>query len=308
MHRARRTGHGEHVDLSVQESVASLLEAGLVFYTYSEVVSSRHGARALNPWSIYACRDGLIFLSVIEQDQWERLVDFMGRPEWALLEIFEDMPARLANADALQTFMQEWIGGWTVDALFHEGQKRRICFAPVLDMAGVAQQEHLRVRGFFETLEQPGIGAVEVPGAPFKTSGEGRSAPAPAPRLGEHQERVHPQPIRRPPPQGPAGRPLEGIRVADFSWVWAGPFAALQLAHLGADVVEFESALRLDIGRRLGVFRRDLEPGINRSGYFNQWAQGKRGCSSIWRTRRPSRWRASSWPAATWWWRTSPTG
>src|SRR6266481_627289 len=36
-----------------------------------------------------------------------------------------------------------------------------------------------------------------------------------------------------------AGRaPLAGIRVADFTWVWAGPFCTLQLAHLGPEAIE----------------------------------------------------------------------
>ena len=39
--------------------------------------------------------------------------------------------------------------------------------------------------------------------------------------------------------------PLDGIRVADFCWAWAGPYGALQLAHLGADVIRIESEKRL---------------------------------------------------------------
>jgi crotonobetainyl-CoA:carnitine CoA-transferase CaiB-like acyl-CoA transferase len=73
-----------------------------------------------------------------------------------------------------------------------------------------------------------------------------------------------------------AGRaPLAGLRVADFTWVWAGPFCTLQLAHLGAEVIRVESATRLCVTRLLPPFA-EFKPGTNRSGYFNQYNQGKR--------------------------------
>lgn len=68
--------------------------------------------------------------------------------------------------------------------------------------------------------------------------------------------------------------PLEGIRVADFTWVWAGPFCTLQLAHLGAEVIRVESRTRTCVTRLLPPFA-DGQPGPNRSGYFNQYNQGK---------------------------------
>lgn len=68
--------------------------------------------------------------------------------------------------------------------------------------------------------------------------------------------------------------PLEGVRVADFTWVWAGPFCTLQLAHLGAEVIRVESATRTCVTRLLPPFA-DGKPGPNRSGYFNQYNQGK---------------------------------
>jgi len=70
-------------------------------------------------------------------------------------------------------------------------------------------------------------------------------------------------------------RPLEGIRVADFTWVWAGPFCTLQLAHLGAEVIRIESSTRPCVTRLLPPWP-DSKPGLNRSGYFNQYNQGKR--------------------------------
>ena len=69
-------------------------------------------------------------------------------------------------------------------------------------------------------------------------------------------------------------RPLEGIRVADFTWVWAGPFCTLQLAHLGAEVIRIESAQRTCVTRLLPPWPEG-RPGVNRSGYFNQYNQAK---------------------------------
>src|SRR5262245_29019626 len=68
--------------------------------------------------------------------------------------------------------------------------------------------------------------------------------------------------------------PLEGIRVADFTWVWAGPFATMQLAYLGAEVIRVESQSRMCLTRRLPPLAEG-RTSPNRSGYYNQYNQGK---------------------------------
>src|SRR3990172_1388846 len=69
--------------------------------------------------------------------------------------------------------------------------------------------------------------------------------------------------------------PLDGVRVADFTWVWAGPTCTMQLAHMGAEGIRMESMRRVCTLRMLPPWL-DGQPGINRSGYFNQYSQGKR--------------------------------
>lgn len=73
--------------------------------------------------------------------------------------------------------------------------------------------------------------------------------------------------------------PLEGIRVADFSWFGAGPIAAELLATFGAEVVRVESEARIDSLRVVQPFAMNpdgsFKTGYNVSGYFNNYNAGK---------------------------------
>jgi benzylsuccinate CoA-transferase BbsF subunit len=73
--------------------------------------------------------------------------------------------------------------------------------------------------------------------------------------------------------------PLSGIRVADFTWVWAGPYCTLQLAHMGAEVIRIETKTRPCVTRMLPPWPNGVFDGVNKSGYFNQYNQGKKSLS-----------------------------
>jgi crotonobetainyl-CoA:carnitine CoA-transferase CaiB-like acyl-CoA transferase len=287
-YRALETETGEHIDLSVQEFVASFLEQNFVYYTYQSKVASRLGQRLIYPWGIYQCQDGLIFVVNVEQDQWQRLVELMGNPEWASWEIFKDPFVRAENSDVLKPYVEEWIKEWKVEDLWRAGQERRICFSPVFSMIQLAQQEQLRARNFFVEVTHPQAGTLTHLGPPYKLREPWWKIRRPAPLLGEHNEEVkaslrqvkaNPEGPQTPDPglrTSQARLPLRGVRVADFSWAWAGPFCAMHLAHLGAEVIRIESQVRPDLGRRVPIYPSGMGPGLNRSGYFNQWNQGKK--------------------------------
>jgi len=48
---------------------------------------------------------------------------------------------------------------------------------------------------------------------------------------------------------------LDGVRVIDFSWVWAGPLATKTLGAMGAEIIKVESATRPEYTNRIGWFR-----------------------------------------------------
>ncbi len=76
-------------------------------------------------------------------------------------------------------------------------------------------------------------------------------------------------------------RPLDGIRVADFSWFGAGPIATQTLCTFGAEVIRVESETKIDSLRVVHPFALNedgsFKTGYNVSGYFNNFNAGKLG-------------------------------
>ncbi|MDA1003392.1 MAG: CoA transferase [Chloroflexi bacterium] len=74
------------------------------------------------------------------------------------------------------------------------------------------------------------------------------------------------------------GLPLEGIRVADFFWLIAGPASSRVLADFGAEVIKIESLSRVDRIREGGV--QPPEGAIaDSNGVFNDCNTNKRSIS-----------------------------
>jgi len=75
--------------------------------------------------------------------------------------------------------------------------------------------------------------------------------------------------------------PLDGLRVADFSWFGAGPIAGQTLATFGAEVIRVESETKIDALRVVHPFAMNpdgtFKSGYNVSGYFNNFNAGKLG-------------------------------
>lgn len=281
------TGLGQHVDISVQAAVAGALENGLMHYVYSGTVASRLGRRILGPWGIIQLEDGQLFLVCVTQDEWQRMLDYLGNPEWADSPLFADRLARTENNDALLSLIESELAGRGVQETYHGMQARRVPCTPINDMADVLASDHLTAREFLVEGDHPVAGRLIYPGAQWRFGATPWQAGRSAPLLGEHTGEVMgewtareaaPTPARSRRASGGADAdwPLAGVRVADFTWVWAGPMATMQLAHLGADVIRIESSSRQDTVRSIPPMWQGVA-GPNRSGYFNQYSQGKRG-------------------------------
>jgi benzylsuccinate CoA-transferase BbsF subunit len=72
-----------------------------------------------------------------------------------------------------------------------------------------------------------------------------------------------------------AALPLAGIRIADFTWIIAGPYGAYLLARMGAEVIHIEGFAPPDHIRE-NPPHADGIAGLNRSGFFNSINAGKK--------------------------------
>lgn len=193
---ARRfTGEGQRVDISEAEVWATIhLGHGVHLGVFEGRKSIRSGHRTISvyPWCILPCKDGYMCLIAIQGYQWKRFLEAMGSPEWMDDQRFRDrIGVSLWYADEMDALVETLIIDKTKDELFEICRRDQITFAPVRNIAEVANNGHFAQRGYFVEAERAKTGVLKYPGAPYKLSQTPWQIKRPAPLLGEHNEEIY---------------------------------------------------------------------------------------------------------------------
>ena len=264
----RRTGLGQHVDVSQQQSLTlanmyRTVDAAVGMAPAERVAGGLQAGGVLVPLR-HRTRDGWVTLgpSIVPSTGhfMKRLLAWVseegfGDPAWVdeewgtyairlgARQLPED--AYLPVAEALDAFFATRSTG----ELMEVAVERKLLIAPVLRLDELIESEQLAGRGYTVAVSRKGETAVRRPG-PFAKFG---AAPIryrlPPPRLDEHGPQLRAEPARQPAPSGsekPAALPLAGVKILDLFWVIAGPAATRMLADYGATVVRVESTKHLD--------------------------------------------------------------
>ena len=313
--RSARAGHaGGHVVVSLQEAVnlTTLQTANGNYWHWRREVPSRH--RPITSGASFKSRDGKWTSFTVHPPNWFKFTDWvqtvlgdasLAGPEW------EDMQYRADHSVDAIDIVRRLCAEIDQAELCREGQARGLLVMPLNDIPDLAVDPHLTARHFFHDVENPVVGAtLRMPRTPF-LSDRWHTPLRRAPALGEHTSEalaglgglapaeiealfedgiaagMHPPqdaalPARRSRPASPPAplsadprRPLDGVRVVDFTWAIAGTLCTRLLADLGADVIKVESDYRTDPIRYIGV-QPGEEMSYDTNGQFNDVNANKR--------------------------------
>ncbi len=189
-----RSGLGQHIDMSMLDCQAAILENPLMRYfavgEMPERIGTRHPVNA--PVQALPTRDGYVAVSASDgpTGHWGRFAALIGKPELAEDERFTSGWLRRVNYDELRphlesAFAQRTTHEW-VDLLAQAG----IAVGPVQDVSQVAVDPQLNFRGMFVEAEAPQVGPVTFTNTPVKHSRTPGGVRRGAPELGEHTDAV----------------------------------------------------------------------------------------------------------------------
>lgn len=298
--RQTRSGLGQHVDLSAQQSMnqasQSMMLAERLHATATTRIAGGASLQGIDIQLMWPCKDGQASVTFLFGTGFARFTERLMA--WVHEEGFCDEATRdknwldytmmlldgrepVAEYERVKRCLTEFFGSKTKAELLDGAMARRVLITPVWTTQEVVNSAQLASRDYWDQVEHGEHGTVRHPGAFAKFSATPLPALPGPPTLGSHTDAVLAEPPRRPAVAVSAARhstarPLEGVRVLDFMWAMAGPAASRVLTDYGATVVRVESVNKIDAARTLQPFRDDVaDPEL--SGLWNNMNAGKLG-------------------------------
>jgi CoA:oxalate CoA-transferase len=186
-----RTGHGQHVDISMQDAQVSWLTYMVTMSGLSERALGPQGnSHFLHvPYGTFPVKDGWIIIAVIFDEFWKPLLEITGLGELDTTEN-EVRAGRLKNREAIVTRLGDRLREQGRDHWLPRLRAARIPCAPVNDVAATVTDENVLARNMVVEVPLTQGGTVRMPGNPIKLSETYEDIYSSPPTVGEHTDAV----------------------------------------------------------------------------------------------------------------------
>ena len=193
-------GVGQHIDVSSQEALITYYtdaHPALLWRKLGQNVT-RVGTNStlVIPLGAYPCKDGWIAAGVITPREWDTLAEWIhevtGNDEVLNAAYRGGNQDRAEHIDIITALFLEFAENFTVQELFHEGQRRNLVFLPVNEVTDLLADPQLAESGFWYDIEHDDatIGTVKYPLGIFHSE-EVSARRRPAPALGADNAAVY---------------------------------------------------------------------------------------------------------------------
>lgn len=186
------TGVGQHVDVSMFESVLSVLSDQVANYTMREEIRTGGGNRSVTGKPTadrFATADGYLVLAALTDAQYDALLTALGLTALEQDPRFVDWPSRIAHGSTLHAVIQEVLSARTTGEWTTILDEAGVPFGPVLTVDQAVGRAQISHRGFLHTVQTP-LGETRVAGQGFLMEHGARVAFEFAPTLGQHTDEI----------------------------------------------------------------------------------------------------------------------
>lgn len=190
---AEKEGRGQVIDLSLFEPIFSVISSEAAKYKVTGEATMRAGNQSSHtaPRNIYACADArFVAMSGSMQSMAMKIFDTMGRPDLKTDPKFSTNDARVANRDALDAIIGEYIGARTQEENLKIFEAAGVTVGPVCSVADLMDHPFVTGREAIIEMEDRDLGSLPMHNIIPRLSETPGALRRPAPRLGEHTQEI----------------------------------------------------------------------------------------------------------------------